>query len=86
MQVFHLLFQHFEFDTYYNGNNSDVTNDHLAIQLDGSQSHTSGNMARNMFGLGEIEDGSWYDFRITWDHDYSSVRGMAGSRKYTTRK
>ena len=57
----------FEFDTYYNGNNSDVTNDHLAIQLDVSQSHTSGNMVGNIFGLGEIEDGSWYDFRITWD-------------------
>ena len=56
-----------EFDTYFNGNNSDINNDHLAIQLDGSQSHSSGNMVGSIIDSLEIEGGDWYDFRITWD-------------------
>ncbi|MFL5728298.1 MAG: lectin-like domain-containing protein, partial [Cytophagaceae bacterium] len=66
-----------EFDTYQNiagtGNqdNHDPAYDHLAIEINGNVDHASAN---NLFGpvrmdslKPNVEDGQWYDFKITYD-------------------
>ena len=67
-----------EFDTYRNGNNSDPTYDHLAIQKNGNLSH-SGNS--NLFGpIGlppgnaNIEDGTWHNVVFSWNPNTNNFK------------
>ena len=58
-----------EFDTYQNGSNGDITNDHIAVQLNGSANHSSSNnlVAPSSLGSGNIEDGLWHNCVFDWN-------------------
>jgi gliding motility-associated-like protein len=60
-----------EFDTYHNGDQGDITADHIAFQRNGNINHSSGN---NLAGPVQanpsnfnIEDGQYHPVKITWD-------------------
>lgn len=56
-----------EFDTYDNGSNNDLSNDHLAIISNGSTDHWSSSNLAGPYDAGELEDDAWHSASITWD-------------------
>ena len=58
-----------EFDTYQNGSNGDISDDHAATQLNGSVNHSSANNLTPpiSLGSGNIEDGLWHNCIFDWD-------------------
>lgn len=54
-------------DTYQNGVDSDPADDHISINQNGDVGHASANNLDGPIGLGNIEDGVWHDFQVTWD-------------------
>lgn len=60
-----------EFDTYQNGDYSDPTYDHIAIQYNGVLDHTSiynlDGPVQIIDGVNNIEDGEYHSAKITWD-------------------
>ncbi|MEA1875188.1 MAG: T9SS type A sorting domain-containing protein [Bacteroidota bacterium] len=56
-----------EFDTYDNGSNNDLSNDHLAIISDGSTDHWASTNLAGPYDAGELEDDAWHSASISWD-------------------
>ncbi len=59
-----------EYDTYQNSDRNDPSDDHIAIQKNGDEIHSSGSLAGPVCAnvlCPDIEDGSWHTTSITWD-------------------
>ena len=58
-----------EFDTYQNGSLGDISDDHVAVQLNGSIDHNSPNsiVSPISLGTGNIEDGLWHNCIFDWN-------------------
>ena len=58
-----------ECDTYQNGGNADISDDHAAVQLNGSVNHSSTNNLTPpiSLGSGNVEDGQWHNCIFNWD-------------------
>ena len=66
-----------EFDTYWNQQNGDLTNDHIGILSDGNPSHLAptaiaGPVTANSIGA-DIEDGLDHAVQITWDPNIQEI-------------
>ena len=59
-----------EFDTYSNGQHSDPSYDHIGINANGDNDHSSANNLSGPLSFPNfmnIEDCNWHDFIISWD-------------------
>jgi hypothetical protein len=59
-----------EFDTYKNENRNDISEDHMAIDVDGVTNHNTNKNNYNTpdpVKLGNIEDGNEHTVTVTWD-------------------
>ena len=52
-----------EFDTWWNPENNDAVNDHLAFMKNGNTVHTGG----AIYQFGNIEDNAWHDAHFQWN-------------------
>lgn len=56
-----------EIDTWQNGDVGDPSEDHIAIQSDGQNTHDIAVPVQAHPTFTNIETGQWYPFRVTWD-------------------
>jgi hypothetical protein len=76
-----------EFDTYYNSNiispatvaldndaPNSLTDDHMAVQLDGVREHSSVNNLLSPINLGDIEDGQYHNLVLHWDVSSTTLK------------
>jgi len=56
-----------EFDSYDNGDNSDLASDHFAIISNGSADHSLSSNLRGPFAVANMEDDAWHPVKITWN-------------------
>lgn len=61
-----------EFDTYENGELSDLSDDHISIISGGSVDHTLSTNLNGPSSVVDIEDNVWYSVNISWDYISSS--------------
>ncbi|MEO6869200.1 MAG: T9SS type A sorting domain-containing protein [Ginsengibacter sp.] len=57
-----------EMDTWQNLNRNDIPEDHLAFMKNGDVTHgTAANSNTDRYPLGELEDGAWHKFAVSWN-------------------
>ncbi|MEO6868087.1 MAG: T9SS type A sorting domain-containing protein [Ginsengibacter sp.] len=57
-----------EMDTWQNLNRNDIPEDHLAFMKNGDVTHgTVANSDADRYMLGELEDGAWHSFNVSWN-------------------
>ena len=69
-----------EFDTYTNGDFSDLAEDHMSIARNGDLNHSSVNNLAGPIpmtvGGTNVEDGQYYNIRIVWDPSTQALRAF----------
>jgi hypothetical protein len=56
-----------EFDSYDNGDNSDLSSDHFAIISNGSADHGLSSNLRGPSAVADLEDNAWHPVKIIWN-------------------
>ena len=56
-----------EFDTYQNNLYNDISDDHIAVQINGNLDHSSANNLVAPQSIGNVENGQWYNCVFDWD-------------------
>lgn len=75
-----------EFDTYDNGDNSDLSSDHFAIISGGSADHSLSSNLTGPASLANMEDNVWHTASISWNatsHLFKIKYGSSDSLTYT---